>query len=73
MTHEDLKAAIARGALVKHHVAYAKGYYSRRAEPTVSAYKGRYGAGYIVDSAAYNTTRYHLVTYYITPQKENAK
>lgn len=68
MTYEDLKTAVDRGDLFRHHTAYACGYYSRKADPFVLPYKGRFGVGYKVISAAHNTTRYHLITYYTAPK-----
>lgn len=48
-----------------HHTASARGYISRRAEPTPESYTGKYGHGYIVRRPRWDTTRYHYVTYYI--------
>lgn len=64
-TYQDIVAAYDRGELVRHHTAYARGYYSRKADPFVLPYKGRFGVGYIVISATYTTTRYHWATYYV--------
>ena len=63
--YEEITAAVDRGELVRHHTAYARGYYSRKADPLVCPYKGRFGIGYVVVKPAYHTTRYHWVTYYV--------
>lgn len=57
-----------------HHVAYKRGYISRKDKRTSEEilkagegcpYNGKFGEGYTVETPCYNTTQYHLITYFI--------
>ena len=64
----ELSTLLHEGKLKEHHTALIRGYVSRKRpveDITATPYKGRYGAGYIVDYPNYNSTRYSLRTYYI--------
>lgn len=54
------------------HTAYKRGYMSRKctsipskavAAGQITPYEGRFGNGYTVETPAFNTTRYHWITY----------
>ena len=47
------------------HDAYSGGYVKRTIEGIIQPYKGRYGEGYTLHTPAWNTTKYHIVTYYV--------
>lgn len=50
---------------VRLHDAYSLGYVKRKIEGIVQPYKGRYGVGYTLHTPAWNTTKYHIITYYV--------
>ena len=54
------------------HTSYTRGYMSRKCETVIdkaiaagqiTPYRGRYGKGYTVETPAFNTTKYHYITY----------
>lgn len=54
------------------HTSYTRGYMSRKCETIIEKaieagqikpYEGRFGKGYTVETPAFNTTRYHWITY----------
>jgi hypothetical protein len=49
-----------------HHSALARGYYSRKADPSVREYTGRFGVGYVADKPYTMSTTYHVIEYYIS-------
>lgn len=49
----------------KSHTSLARGYVSRKGGPRIQRYSGRFGKGYAVYSANYDSTRYCFVTYYL--------
>ena len=49
----------------EHHTSWVSGYMSRKSDPVVESYKGRFGEGYAVYSPSWQSTRFHHVTYYI--------
>lgn len=64
----ELSNLLHEGKIKEHHTALIRGYVSRRQKVediTATPYKGRYGAGYIIDYPNYESTRYSLRTYYI--------
>lgn len=65
MTYDDLLEEADTDTLHKVQTAYAKGYFPRKREPAIENYKGRYGEGYKVHLPAYNTSRYHIVEYWV--------
>lgn len=68
MTYNEL---INNDNYYNHHTASEMGYVSRRREPEVHPYRGRFGEGYKVLSPRWDTTQYVYVTYYI--RKEEAE
>lgn len=48
-----------------HHHALARGYVSRKHDPQILPYNGRFGKGYKVVAPNYNSTRYCWVLYYV--------
>lgn len=48
-----------------HHTAAARGYVSRKKEPVVEEYNGRFGRGYKVFRPRWDTSQYIWVDYYI--------
>lgn len=64
-TCEELAALVAAGQLVKHHTASRRGYVSRKGNGIVEEYAGRFGAGYVLISPRWDSTRYVDVTYYV--------
>ena len=53
-----------------HHIAYARGYMSRKAtEHYLTPYSGKYGVGYVSHGATWTSTRYHDIYYYIRKEK----
>lgn len=52
-----------------HHTASAQGYVSRRGDPIITLYVGRFGRGYKVHRPRFDTTQYHFVDYYIIPDE----
>lgn len=65
ITYEELREMVKGGELTEHHTATKRGYYSRKKEPMVETYKGRFGEGYKVTSSNGESTRYMFITYYI--------
>lgn len=51
------------------HTAAAKGYVSRRGNPKVYPYKGRYGTGYVAELPRWDTTLYYCKEYYLEVTK----
>jgi hypothetical protein len=49
----------------RRHTSWTKGYVSRKSEPVVYPYSGRFGEGYVVYSPSWRSTQYHYITYYI--------
>lgn len=54
------------------HTSYKRGYMSRKCTSIpikavkagqITTYEGRFGKGYTVETPAFNTTRYHWITY----------
>lgn len=62
MTFETLKND---PAYYFHHSASREGYVSRKLGRIVEPYKGKFGEGYIVLHARWDTTRFVYVSYYI--------
>lgn len=48
-----------------HHIASQRGYLSRKGDPKVEEYSGRFGSGYKVTKPRWDTTQYVTVEYYI--------
>lgn len=48
-----------------HHHALDRGYVSRKHDPKILPYNGRFGKGYKVIAPNYKSTRYCWVLYYI--------
>ena len=48
-----------------HHIASARGYVSRKKEPIVESYNGRFGRGYKVYRPRWDSSQYIYVDYYI--------
>lgn len=48
-----------------HHSASRRGYLSRKGDPKVEEYSGRFGSGYKVTKPRRDTTQYVTVEYYI--------
>lgn len=65
MTREMLNAMVAEGKLQVHHTASRRGYISRKSEGKVEEYTGKFGTGYVLLTARWDTTNYCYVTYYI--------
>lgn len=49
----------------EHHTAYTRDYMSRKANPRIEKYEGKFGKGLKVHTPAYNTNNYHYITYMI--------
>ena len=64
-TLEELQQKVAKGEIKMHHTSYVRFYVSRKSEPMVLEYKGKFGEGYVVLSPNWNSSRYSLKTYYV--------
>jgi hypothetical protein len=59
---EDLEAA----GYKNHHSAWTRGYVSRKNNTEVlKGYKGKFGEGYAVLTASFESTQYCRITYYV--------
>lgn len=61
----DLMSKVKAGELKELHTSAMRGYVSRKGNGVVRAYNGRFGKGYILLTARYDTTSYCYGTYYI--------
>lgn len=54
-----------------HHTSLAVGYVSRKNDTVIiEEYSGRFGNGYKVHRACWQSTNYHFVSYYIRKESE---
>lgn len=67
MTYNQLKSD---PMFIRHHSASMRGYVSRKADPQVYPYSGRFGEGYKVIMPRWDTTRYVYVVYYVRSTNE---
>ena len=67
MDNARIKKLIDGGILVFHHMAWGRGYVSRRSSGYVEKYNGRFGIGVKLHSPCFYSTVYHYVDYYIFP------
>ena len=51
--------------LYHHHSAWARGYVSRKNSGWVEEYDGAFGKGYKVHRPTRESTRFHIVEYYV--------
>lgn len=68
MKLKELESKVRNGKLKYHHSAYALGYVSRRAkkeEWKIESYIGRFGKGYKLHTPSFDSTRYHVISYYV--------
>ena len=65
ITYKELMDMVNAGEVTEHHTATQRGYYSRKREPMIETYKGRFGEGYKVTSCNMESTKYIFITYYI--------
>lgn len=66
MCIHDIMALESDGVIKYDHTAWKAGYISRKSEPIISKYSGRYGKGYTVDYPnPPETNRYYKRAYYI--------
>lgn len=70
MTFNELNEKVERGEIKYMGTAWARGYVSRKVDENgdigyIERYNGRYGKGYKRHIPAWNSTRYHMVVYYI--------
>ena len=72
ITKAQLDKMVASGKIKKHHTSLTRGYFSRTVDPDkvqCEPYKGKFGKGYTYESAYWDSTRYHLITYFILEEK----
>lgn len=48
-----------------HHNSWANGYVSRKVCAIVEPYSGKFGTGFRVHTPAFNSSKYHEVSYYL--------
>jgi hypothetical protein len=69
MTYSELLTLKEKGIVNYSHTSYIRQYVSRKKEPTVQEYTGKFGIGYIVLSCNKESTIYSFITYYIINNK----
>ena len=72
ITKAQLDKMVASGKIKKYHASLARGYFSRTVNPDevlCNPYNGKFGKGYTYESAYLDSTRYHLITYFILDEK----
>ena len=54
--------------LIFHHIAWERGYLSRKESPFLTKYKGKFGEGYKLHIPTYKSTHYHIIEYFVFPR-----
>ena len=65
MTYPELKKEVEAGKLRYTHTGSRRGYVSRKGDPVVEPYKGKFGTGFVALSPRWDTTQYVNVEYFV--------
>ncbi len=63
--YESLVKDIEAKGYKLHHTAWTMGYVSRKSDVVSKSYNGRFGNGYTIERPSWDSTRYHLVDYFV--------
>lgn len=63
--YDFMNGSISTNDMIDVKTSYAPGYMSRKDGALEKLYIGKYGVGIAVHKPAFNTSKYHLITYYL--------